>query len=354
MTERAFGAVALGAILAASSVQLRAQTSRMPDTYSYSARGEMVWPNTTHTVHRNGPKELVEIRNESGDFHLVQLYDFQAHRVYTRDLNAKTCTYQTYTSPYAPQNDPIGGWEELARAMAKDPPKFVRLETVNGIAARVVEAVFPGEGKLTYWLDRKFGFPVKQTATLGKGAERVVMEMRQLSYAPSPAALFAPPGECSRMGGESSATGGHGELSAEVGVSGTADFGKAPAAPAPPVRGNVTDVRLHLVPERYTGPCPSPLKLVADITADGPGKVWYEFLAGAVRLRCPGEGTVEFKAAGTQRVTLEADYVYTPEVTECLLLAAPVKENGSHGPQTVSSGPVSFNATCTGADQVRK
>jgi hypothetical protein len=88
------------------------------------------------------------------------------------------------------------------------------------------------------------------------------------------------------------------------------------------------------------------VKLLAEITTDGPAAVWYEFLAGAVRKRGPGEGIIHFKAAGTQRITLDAEYVMTPQVGECILLAAEVKEDGSHGPQTVSSEPVSFNATC--------
>ena len=108
----------------------------------------------------------------------------------------------------------------------------------------------------------------------------------------------------------------------------------------------MTAVRLRIVPERYTGSCPKAVKLIGEITTDGPGTVWYEFLAGALRKRGPRDGSLRFTRGGTQQVTLEAEYVATPSVPECILLAAETKEDGSHGPETVSSGPVRFNATC--------
>jgi hypothetical protein len=80
----------------------------------------------------------------------------------------------------------------------------------------------------------------------------------------------------------------------------------------------VTAVRLRLVPERYTGPCPSQVQLVGQVTTDGPGEAHYEFLAGAVKMNGPSEGTLTFKAAGTQTVTLNAEYVSTPQVPEAL------------------------------------
>ena len=189
---------------------------------------------------------------------------------------------------------------------------------------------------------------MKQTATLKGRPERILFEMQQLSYAPSPPALFAPPAECTRMGGTSSATGGHAETTVEASASATVQLGPRDAPASAPARGKVTAVRLRLVPERYAGRCPGPVKLVADITTDGPATVWYEFLAGAVRKLGAAEGTVSFQAAGTQQVTLPAEYVATPRVPECKLIAAAVNEDGSHGPQTVSSEPALFNATCTG------
>jgi hypothetical protein len=80
--------------------------------------------------------------------------------------------------------------------------------------------------------------------------------------------------------------------------------GNPPAARAAQADGGkVTAVRLHFVPDSYAGPCPGHVQLVGDITTDGPGTVWYHFLAGAVS-HSP-EGTVSFSAAGTKTVTVE-------------------------------------------------
>jgi hypothetical protein len=341
MTNRTHRAAVLGWMLAA----ILAPAQPLPDTYSVVATGEMGGP-LSIKVNRNGSKELIEWRNESGDVHLRQLYDFQAHRVYNVDLVVNRCTIQEYASPFAPMNhDPIGGADEMRKEMAKDPPKVLRTEAVNGIKTRVADAVFPeGQGKMTFWLDEKYGFAVKQTITMRGKPERLLYEIRQISYAPSPASLFTPPAECTRVGGVTSATGGHAEAQVEVKVpTQTHDLGSAPAA----ARGKVTAVRLRLVPERYSGACPSPVQLVADITTDGPGTVWYEFLAGAVRKKGPAEGTVKFGSAGTQTVTLDAEYVRTPSVPRLSMIAAMEDENGKHGPQTVSSGSAYYNATCT-------
>jgi hypothetical protein len=116
----------------------------------------------------------------------------------------------------------------------------------------------------------------------------------------------------------------------------------------------VTAVRLRLVPERYTGPCPSRVQLVGQVTTDGPGKAHYEFLAGAVKMNGPSEGTLTFKAAGTQTVTLNAEYVSTPEVPEALMLAVMQNADGTSPPQNESSEPVNYNASCGQAPAGRR
>ena len=126
----------------------------------------------------------------------------------------------------------------------------------------------------------------------------------------------------------------------------------APATPPAPHPisaagpAKVTAVHLHLVPESYTGPCPSPIQLVADITTDGPGTVWYSFLSGAVAKKTPQEGTLNFEAAGTKSVTLEGTIRDTPRVPYTRVLAAMQDEQGRHGPQTTRSEDVPYNRTC--------
>ncbi|MCL4851858.1 MAG: hypothetical protein KJZ78_10820, partial [Bryobacteraceae bacterium] len=169
-------------------------------------------------------------RNQAGNMHMRQLYDFQTRRLYNMDLAAKSCSIQEYVSPFAPPNfDPIGSSEEMKKQMAKEPPKSLRTEVVNGIKANVAEAVFPG-GKMTLWLDEKHGFPLKQMIAMTGKPERVVYEIQQISYTPSPASLFTPPADCKPGGGVTSATGGRAEAQVEVKAQGTQELGSAPPA----------------------------------------------------------------------------------------------------------------------------
>jgi hypothetical protein len=119
----------------------------------------------------------------------------------------------------------------------------------------------------------------------------------------------------------------------------------APAEPqAAQPSGKVTAVRLRLVPERYAGPCPGHVQLVGEITTDGPGTVWYHFLAGAVS-HSP-EGTVKFDSAGTKTVTIQGAFNVAPQVPHASMLAVMTDSDGKHGPQNVTSGPVDYNITC--------
>ncbi len=464
------------------TMQLHAQAPSLPQTYSFVANSNMMG-SATIKVNRNGSKELIEVKGTSGDYHLRQLYDFQTRRVYTVDLNGNQCTSQEYTSAYAPvQHDPIGGGAEMAKQAGS--MRTIGREAINGTATRLVEAPLEGsQGKYRIWLDEKFGFPVKQSVVLGAEPEKLLFEMRQISYAPSAANLFTAPAQCTRVGGSSSATGGHAELAVDVTTQGQASLsGASTGKPAPAagdgktllgkwdftgkdgagvewrgtltiapiepnsfdtslysnvcdldltsansgrgtsnaclyqprtrtftfaggedshkysitavlspdgksltqgkwveaasgngvwsatsnagvqpkasesngIPGKVTAVRLRLVPERYAGPCPSRVQLVGQVTTDGPGKAHYEFLAGAVRMNGPSEGTLTFKAAGTQTVSLDAEYVSTPEVPEALMLAVMQNADGTSPPQNESSEPVNYNATCRQAPAGRR
>ena len=225
MKKRIFCTMSPGLLLA---VQALAQSPALPQTYAFTATSNMGGPMTL-TVHRNASKELVEMAGASGDLHLRLLYDFQAHRIYTTDLNGGRCTTQEYASAYAPVLlDPIGGGEETA--LQTRSLRTISREPVNGIAARLVEAALPeGEGKFRLWLEEKFGFPVKQAIVLASGPEKLLFEIRKISYAPSPATLFTAPAQCAPIGGVTNANGGHAEMNAEVTTQGQAVLGGAPA-----------------------------------------------------------------------------------------------------------------------------
>ncbi len=107
----------------------------------------------------------------------------------------------------------------------------------------------------------------------------------------------------------------------------------------------VTAVRLYMEPDHYTGPCPGRITLVAEITTDGPGTVWYGFQAGAVS--SSPEGTLTFNGAGTKTVSIAGRFETTPAVPEAAVIAIMEDEAGNHGPLTVSSEPVNYNILCS-------
>lgn len=219
---RPFWGIVSGLALAAGvAAPLLGQSSGLPETYSFLSTNSMIGPEMTVKVNRNGSKELIERTvvpkpGSSNRYHDRVLYDFQAHRIYTVDLSSQVCSTQVYTSPYAPpQLDPIGGAKEMQDQLAANPPKALGVETVNGMRTNVLESP-GGEMRSKVWLDEKLKFLVKALIITGNGPGTTVFEMRQLSYAPSPASLFTEPSGCTQIGGESNANGGHAEMTVDV------------------------------------------------------------------------------------------------------------------------------------------
>lgn len=364
--RRTLSALVVVLLLAATlAAPVHAQTTSIPQTYSFLATTSLMSPEMQVKVNRVGSSELVELSipakaGESSGMHQRLLYDFGGHRVWATDLTTNRCTVQEYGSTHAPMFDPIGSSEEMVAGMASSPPPVKGREIVNGIATKVVESLLEGgQGTYRMWLDEKRGFLVRLAIGMGKQAPTTRVEIRQLSYAPSPAALFVPPTGCTRLAGVSTAEGGHAETTIEAEASATAQLqdadkvvaradtattpAVAEAAPSQPTK--VTSVRLHVVPARHRGPCPGELELVGEVTTDGPGTVWYQFLAGAVT--SSPEGTLTFKAAGTQTVKIPGAFSEAPQVREVILLAAMQDEQGRHEGEPESSGEVGLDIVCT-------
>jgi hypothetical protein len=194
----------LALVLIAAAVTAVAQPSSVPQAYGFRATSKM-FGQMELKVNRNVAKELIEITGTS--YHIRVLYDFQAHRLYTTDLNTKGCTTQEYTSSYAPAaHDPIGGLEEMKKDGGA--PPTTRSETVNGIATKVADNK---DQKL--WLEARYGFPVKVEVQ-----GQTVFEMRELVYGLSAPDLFAAPSGCTAIGGSTNANGGHVEFSTGTGA----------------------------------------------------------------------------------------------------------------------------------------
>jgi hypothetical protein len=390
-----FRFVSLGVVFlfAFSVARIWAQSS-MPQAYSLTQVTQMTEVSmfsggqpSNLKVYRNGTEELVELTiapfaaNPKG-VHFRYLFDFQAHKAYTLDFVNKACSWMNYVSARAPiWYDPITAMDDAARAeLAKAKQHTMGTESVNGIPALMTESDTP-DGKVRTWLAQKGDFPVKMTLQAKDGTVGTMMEVKQVDFSPPAASLLVPPANCTTQSqGEWSDSGVRAHAEAKIDVQGSASANLATGethaqvtaklrqvsppsgsqssptpqragvnrmgASSPQAISRVTGVRLHLVPDHYEGPCPGKVQLVAEITTNGPGTVWYQFLAGAVS-RSP-EGTVSFDAAGTQTVTIDGSFRTTPRVPHASVTAIMQDEAGKHGPLTVSSGPVNYNITCAG------
>ena len=317
------------------------QTS-VPQFYSYiqdPATGIM-GPSVVK-VARDGPKEAIDQilpvgHGRAKEFHNHILYDFQAHKIYTKLVSDPSvpCSVMTYTSPAVPDEFDVmtASADSMKDFLAH--AKLLRRETVNGIPAKVME-MSADQMKVTAWIADPGGFPVKEVMVPPGGAATTMLEVKELSFARPPASAFDPPKGCTPIQGEATATGAH------------AEFNSDESATKPTV--NVTAITLQPVPD-YTGPCPVNIRLTGTIATDGPGKVFYQFGAGKME---PGD-TVTFTAAGTQTVSHVITFKhpepgYGNEIgVGAILEAAGEDASGNHGASMKGSNNASFSITCTG------
>jgi hypothetical protein len=290
---------------------------------------------------RDGPKEAVDQILPVGpgrtkEFHNHILYDFQAHKIYTKLMSDPSvpCSVMDYTSPAAPPEfDVITGSADSMKELLQH-ARQVGTETVNGIPAKVMEATFE-QGKETVWIAQNGAFPVKVVMRGPDGKSNTLIELKQLSFAKPPASALAPPAGCTTIQGEATATGAH------------AEFGGGGSSSKPAT--NVTALKLEKIPP-YTGSCPAHVQMVGAITTDGPGKVYYEFGAGAFD---PGE-TLTFSAAGTKTVThvMTLQPKYGNQIGgSAILRAIGTDSAGNHGMPTQWSNNADFMVTCNAGEQ---
>src|SRR5208283_1291558 len=104
---------------------------------------------STLKIFRNGPKELIDVSiapwegNPKG-VHTINLFDLQAHKVYMRNETHGTCSWMRYVSADMPNYDPIAAFAGASAAdLAKQNPKSIGRETVNGIPATIEEISGP-------------------------------------------------------------------------------------------------------------------------------------------------------------------------------------------------------------------
>jgi hypothetical protein len=327
--------------LGAFTPSARAQAP-VPQTYSYiqDPAISIMGPSIIKVV-RDGAKEVVDQILPIGpgrtkEFHNHILYDFQAHKIYTKLVSDPSvpCTVMSYTSPAVPEQFDVITGSAASRSMTDflAHATVLREEIVNGVPARVMELTI-AQMTETVWIADSGGFPVKVVIIPPGGVATTTLEVKQLSFAKPPASALIPPSDCNAIKGEAMATGVHAELAQDgpvskptTNVTSTASPpAKAPMPQAvPPARARavaprVTAVELSVTPAQYSGTCPVTVKLVGTLKADGPGSAYFQFQAGAVGAN--GEGAVQMGTDGTATVTSEGQVRRTPMVQHVRFLA---------------------------------
>ncbi|MGA2908429.1 MAG: hypothetical protein ABSE36_12055 [Terracidiphilus sp.] len=328
-------------VLPALTPRLWPQTAA-PQIYSYiqDPAPSLMGPSFVK-VARDGPKEAIDQILPVGpgrakEFHNHILYDFQAHKIYTKLVSDPSvpCSIMTYTSPAVPDEfDVITASADSMKDFLAH-AKLLRRETVNGIPSKVME-LNADQMKVTAWIADPGGFPVKEVMTGEDGKATTMLEVKKLSFARPPASAFETPKGCTAIQGEATATGAR------------AEFGTGETTPKPSV--SVTAVTLESVPD-YTGPCPVKIRLTGNITVDGPGKVFYQFGAGKME---PGD-TVTFTTAGSKTVSHVITFNhpepgYGNEIGVGAILEAIGEDtSGNHDASMKGSNNASFSINCTG------
>jgi hypothetical protein len=288
-----------------------AQSAAPPQTYSLTSTSSMLAPNMTITIARDGSRELVEqvvpksAASPQG-FHALLLYDFAARKVYAGSPDGGPCTVTDYVSPEAPTLlDPVQAAAEITKHLATQNVSALPTAVVNGIPARVLDMPVEGGGTMRYWLESQFNVPVKMVLVGPDRRERPLLEVLALRFEKPAAHLLVAPTYCKVVAGQTSATGGHVEMTVETPpAQAPAPQAPAAAAPAPESAPQVTAVRVVGVrpTPRYVGPYPGKFNFVFAITSSGRAEVkWVLVNQADVAWE---NGTLRFESAGTKELSI--------------------------------------------------
>jgi len=215
-------------------------------------------------------------------FHTREFYDLQAGKSYSVDLNQATaqCGAANFSGDWG---DPFATSDDLAKLN----PKAVGADTVNGMAAKVLEVVIPGQSApAKMWVDEKYGLVLKFEME-GK----TVLEVKKVSFAKPPASALALPAACRGV----SAPPTEAEAIAAATGGNAADFANAILPPASTSRNSCT-VLLRAVRAGSMAPVTSGFQVAVDRTIDPDHPASYQMGVGA-------GGHMTFAGGGLKEVT---------------------------------------------------
>ena len=193
----------VGLLAGLCGAALRAQSAKVPETYTLSEVNAYYGPKLNVQVSRDGDKALLDSSqsqdagsNYSIATHTRTLFDLHSGTSYTIDLVNTTspCGVNPFVGDWG---DPFTFSAEMAGEI--DPKNVTALpdDTVTGIKAKVSEFPDPhGDGKLRLWLDPAYGLILKLESFPLKGTPQTLIEVKQLSFDKPPASLFTVPPTC--------------------------------------------------------------------------------------------------------------------------------------------------------------
>ncbi len=177
---------------------LFAQAQAAPPT-AYSITESLAGaPGATLTVQRSGSKVLTEmdqpVQGDTPASRTLTLYDLQAHTTVSWDPSAASpaCSSGTFTGDWG---DPFAMAAEITSGVAKGELKLAGTEKAGGVSTDVYTG---GNGQATTkaWLDNAHGLVMRAVISAPGSAPMTLVDIRKVSFAAPPAALFMPPPAC--------------------------------------------------------------------------------------------------------------------------------------------------------------
>jgi hypothetical protein len=257
-------------ILLAIPVAAPAQPSEPPKAYSLKEVNALLGPRLTREVYRDGTKVLVDQTSQpsspgSQESHIRTLYDLTARVGYTWNVpeSGQSCGRITFDRD-SDWGDPFTASRENRAGIEQQHAKQLGPETVNGIAASVMEAATPDiRGKI--WLDPKTGLMVRMDVAFGSAPYETKYELKSFQAARPPASLFRLPAACGEAAEQPLPKTDAQAIQAETGAG--QDYANAVMPPLEPMPLQSCNVFLRVVREGTLQPVRSAFQVALDTTS---------------------------------------------------------------------------------------
>jgi hypothetical protein len=226
-------------------------------------------PTMLTTIYRDGDHAVMDQshgpdKDNPQGYHVRIYNDLAAHTSYSWDVihTESGCGTGKFSGDWG---DPFvmsgSAKDELTKAGAKEGGT----ETVNGFAAKVLTVTVEGTA-VKAWVDTKSGMLIKEQMMPASGPPAVLIDVKQVSLAAPPSAMFALPASCKELAAGPKAPAEDEQIAAETGGH-AGDYVRA-IAPADGVSTKGCSVVVRMVKAVTMEPITSGFQLAVDLTYD--------------------------------------------------------------------------------------